>query len=196
MDTGGFDNTMHSNSSTPDSNHHSNRFPVMQAASVSDETGASTPDPAPTTPEDDEVIHEQRQRRSLLLHYLYAADSYEYDISLESLIDGFKRGFEVDTDPDLAVMTQAIIDERASLDEFLKPLFANWRPERIGLCTRLILRMALWELLHTDIAPSIIINEAIELSKCFSEKDAYKFVNGVLDEALKRLGKKVEAGSL
>jgi transcription termination factor NusB len=32
---------------------------------------------------------------------------------------------------------------------------------------------------------NIIINEAIELSKCFAEKDAYKFINGILDEAAK-----------
>lgn len=72
------------------------------------------------------------------------------------------------------------------------PLLANWRIERIGVCTRLILRIAAWELLHTEIEPRVVINEAIELAKCFCERDAYRFVNGVLDEALKRLGKHSE----
>jgi N utilization substance protein B len=43
----------------------------------------------------------------------------------------------------------------------------------------------------TDTSPTIIINEAVELAKCFAEKDAYKFVNGILDEALKKYGKNV-----
>jgi N utilization substance protein B len=43
----------------------------------------------------------------------------------------------------------------------------------------------MWELFHTDMPTSIVINEAVELAKCFSEKDAYKFVNGILDEAVK-----------
>jgi N utilization substance protein B len=46
----------------------------------------------------------------------------------------------------------------------------------------------LWELKKGDPAASIVINEAIELAKCFAEKDAYKFINGVLDESVKALG--------
>jgi len=42
--------------------------------------------------------------------------------------------------------------------------------------------MGAWELLFTDTPTSIIINEAIELAKDFAEKDAYKFVNGLLDK--------------
>ncbi|HML19849.1 MAG TPA: transcription antitermination factor NusB, partial [Candidatus Dependentiae bacterium] len=60
-----------------------------------------------------------------------------------------------------------------------------WRFDRLGVCTKLILRLAVWELLHADEPHNIIINEAIELAKCFSEDDAYKFINGILDEAVK-----------
>ena len=42
---------------------------------------------------------------------------------------------------------------------------------------------------HTDTASTVIINEAIELAKAFSEKDAYKFINGILDEAAKAKAK-------
>ena len=38
----------------------------------------------------------------------------------------------------------------------------------------------------------VAINEAIELAKCFAEKDAYKFVNGILDEAVKKMGREEE----
>lgn len=136
----------------------------------------------------------RRDIRSLIFHLLYAMDVFDYQISLQTLIDSFNEGFDLDipTNDDLFTITQAVINEREALDEQIKPLLINWRFDRIGLCTKLILRQALWELINTDTAPSIIINEAIELAKCFSETDAYKFVNGILDEMVKKLGKDVE----
>lgn len=126
----------------------------------------------------------RRDQRSLLFHLLYAADSYEYETSISSLIDMFNRGFgwDIPLDCEIALMAQQIVEARTTLDEQLKPFLHNWRFDRIGLCTKLILRMSLWELQQKDAIPSIIINEAIEIAKCFAEKDAYKFINGVLDE--------------
>ncbi len=133
----------------------------------------------------------RREFRSLTFHLLYAMDSFGYDISLEALIDQFNKGFELDipSEGEVVTMVSGVLKDQQELDIFLVPLFSNWRLERIGCCTHLILRMALWEMMNTDTAPTIIINEAIELAKCFSEKDAYKFINGVLDQAVKRLPK-------
>ncbi len=153
---------------------------------MSDETTCTT--------ENDEQISEARKKRAIIFHLLYAADATDYQISLSSIIDNMNRGFDQDIklDGDEFRIAQAIIDKRDELDEFIKPLLSNWRLERVGTCTKLVLRLAIWELLNTNIEPKIILNEAIELSKCFSERDAYRFVNGVLDEALKRLGKQPE----
>jgi transcription antitermination factor NusB len=131
----------------------------------------------------------QREKRSLIFHLLYAAESFDYQISLEAMVDNFNRGFDLDIplDSDVAITAQTVIEHRDSLDEAYKPFLSNWRFDRIGVCTKLILRFALWELLNTNTLPTIIINEAIELAKCFAEKDAYKFINGVLDKAVKEL---------
>jgi len=45
--------------------------------------------------------------------------------------------------------------------------------------------MALWELIQSKAIASIIINEAVELAKIFAEKDAFKFINGILDQYCK-----------
>ncbi len=128
-----------------------------------------------------------RKVRSLIFHLLYAMEGFDYTISLEGLVDNFNRGFDLSIEPssELFGVTKAIIDERGGLDELFRPHLINWRYERLGICTKLILRFAVWEIYYTDVPPSIIINEAIELAKCFSEKDAYKFINGVLDEVIK-----------
>ena len=136
----------------------------------------------------------RREVRSLIFHLLYAAEIFEYDASLDALVDNFNRGFSLSIDPSSQTfkITQEIIDSREQLDELIRPLLHNWRFDRIGVCTKLILRYAVWELKNTQTPGPIIINEAIELAKCFSEKDAYKFVNGILDEAVKKMERAVD----
>lgn len=133
----------------------------------------------------------RREIRSLIFHFLYALEAYDYAVSLESLVDNYNRGFDlqIPLDGEVVKTVNAVAEKKKEFDALLVPLLANWRLERIGCCTRLILYIALWELLYTETHPTIVINEAIELAKDFSEKDAYKFVNGILDEALKRLKK-------
>lgn len=146
-------------------------------------------DDMPLNPEQTIVYSDlsRRQERSLVFHLLYAAESHDYLDSLESIADNLSRGFGVEIPFDsLAFETaQNIINNREILDKQIMPFLHNWRFDRIGCCTRLILRFAMWELFHTDMPTSIVINEAVELAKCFSEKDAYKFINGILDEAVK-----------
>lgn len=141
-----------------------------------------------------EIQGSRREVRSLIFHLLYTMEMYDYDVSLDFLIGTFNNNFDVDIEPDgeIANSAYAIIESRQFLDNYIQPLLSNWRLERIGVCTKLVLRLAIWELLNTKIDPKIIINEAIELAKCFSERDAYKFVNGILDEALKRQGISIE----
>lgn len=128
-----------------------------------------------------------RDQRTVVFHLLYAMDSFEYQVSFEAVVDNFCRGFLCHIDPqaDLYKKAAVIVELRNELDEQVKPLLHNWRFDRIGMCTRLILRIAMWEFQHTDIETPVIINEAVELAKCFAESDAHKFVNGILDEWVK-----------
>jgi len=130
----------------------------------------------------------EKDARALIFHLLYAADSFDYEASIESVSDNLCRGFDlvINHDDAVFVTAAAVINEREALDTAIKPLLANWRFDRVGVCTRLILRLALWELQQGKTSPAIIINEAVELAKSFAETDAYKFVNGVLDEWVKK----------
>ena len=129
----------------------------------------------------------RRQIRSLVFHLLYAAEGHSYEDSLESIADNLKRGFDVDIPLDSEVFktAQEIIAHKDDIDARIKPFLQNWRYDRVGVCTKLILRYAMYEIFYTDTPASIVINEAVELAKCFSEKDAFKFINGILDEASK-----------
>lgn len=136
----------------------------------------------------------RREVRSLIFHLLYAIDCFDYDASLQSITENFNSGFElaIPANSEVFNIANEVVKKRVELDEAIKPLLHNWRFDRIGLCTKLILRLALWELQYTKTSANIVMNEAIELAKCFAEKDAYKFVNGILDEAVKKMGRESE----
>ncbi len=127
------------------------------------------------------------EQRSLIFQLLYAIDAFDYDASLESIADNIYRGFGVIIPQEsYAFQTAlAVSSEREELDKLITPLIENWRFDRLGVATKLILRLSVWELQHTDTDAAVIINEAVELAKCFAEKDSYKFINGILDEFIK-----------
>jgi N utilization substance protein B len=75
-----------------------------------------------------------------------------------------------------------------ALDERLAQAARHWRVERMAALDRLILRMAVHELVeHPGTPPRVVLNEAIELARTYSGEDAAKFVNGVLDGVLRAL---------
>jgi N utilization substance protein B len=64
----------------------------------------------------------------------------------------------------------------------LKGKLQNWDIERVALTDRVLLIMALAELIHFPSIPiKVTINEFIEISKTFSTPKSKKFVNGILD---------------
>lgn len=89
----------------------------------------------------------------------------------------------------------------AEADLLIAEKAERWRPERMAVLDRLILRMAVTELLRTlrparagrplgrdELAPpAVVINEALELARTFSTEEAVKFINGMLDAIRKTL---------
>jgi N utilization substance protein B len=74
------------------------------------------------------------------------------------------------------------------IDKVIKSKVANWDFSRIAILDRLILRMAICELLYfKEIPPKVTMNEAIELAKLFSTERSGQFVNGVLDAVLNEM---------
>lgn len=77
----------------------------------------------------------------------------------------------------------------AALDKTIEAHSQHWKIERIAVVERTILRLSLYEMLHTDIPVKAAINEAIELSKTFGDSKSRSFVNGILDGAAKHMDK-------
>lgn len=75
------------------------------------------------------------------------------------------------------------------LDVSIKP-FLGRLPEELDPIEKAILRLATLELVQCIETPyKVVINEAIELAKSYGAQDSHKFINGVLDKAVKTLRK-------
>lgn len=80
---------------------------------------------------------------------------------------------------------------RDEIDDMIRKHSTHWRLERMSIVDRNILRMGTYELLFEhDIAPSVSLNEAIEIAKRFGTEESGAFVNGILDPIARAQGEK------
>ena len=87
-------------------------------------------------------------------------------------------------------LIQGVILHLAEIDAEIKALAQNWEFDRIAKIDLAILRLAMFEMMfRKDIPPVVSINEAIDLSKLFSNADAKRFINGILDRLKDKLGR-------
>ena len=74
-------------------------------------------------------------------------------------------------------------DNLAAIDAMIEKYATNWELKRMAVVDRNILRLTSYELLfRDDIPPKVAINEGVELAKKFSDLNAGKYVNGILDK--------------
>ena len=82
----------------------------------------------------------------------------------------------------LSELVNGVINNIDSIDEYISKYLENWNIERLGLADQAIIRIAVYELIYTDTPNLVCINEAIELSKKYSDEKVSKMINGVLDK--------------
>lgn len=85
-------------------------------------------------------------------------------------------------------LVRGVIGHLPELDTKIQSYTQNWPLHRMGSVERNVLRLAFYEMIYcTDVPPAVVLNEAIDLAKYFSNADAGRFVNGVLDRLNKEL---------
>lgn len=73
------------------------------------------------------------------------------------------------------------------IKKFARP---DWPISRMPMLDRIVMRMAIYELLdQPDVDRGIILNEAVELAKRFSTDDSHRYVNGMLTSIANELGR-------
>lgn len=87
-------------------------------------------------------------------------------------------------------------DHLAEIDELITAhLKKGWTLKRLSTADRNILRLAVYEMLFAEkkLSAGIVINEAVELAKKYSEDESRRFINGILDAIGKRAKTKTES---
>jgi N utilization substance protein B len=115
---------------------------------------------------------------------------YQHDLTGVELSDALGSGASLLT----RALAHAAADRAEELDEVIDRHSHGWSVQRIQPLERSIMRVALIEMLHPDVAPGETpippegaIEEAIESAKTFCGSDAPAFVNGVLGAVLREL---------
>jgi len=124
---------------------------------------------------------------------------YQWDIGKRDIDKSSATFFDLqwpNTDPpaeDLRDFATALARDTTERLGEIDPLIAGtaerWRPERMAILDRLIIRMAVCEMLRdASTPPVVVINEALELARTFTTEESVKFINGMLDAIRKKLG--------
>lgn len=84
-------------------------------------------------------------------------------------------------------LLDGIIKNVASIDEVILP-FLDRKIDELDIVELAVLRLSTYELMEClDVPYKVVINEALELAKDFGSIDGYKYVNGVLDKAARKV---------
>jgi len=82
----------------------------------------------------------------------------------------------------MADLVRGVIQSGDELDALIEAAGQNWRIGRMGSVERNVLRMAAYEMIHMNDAPTpVVMNEAVDITKYFSSDESGRFVNGLLD---------------
>jgi N utilization substance protein B len=91
-------------------------------------------------------------------------------------------------------LARGTVANAEEIDKQIQAKAANWRLERMAVVDRNILRLAIYELSQGVTPAPVIIDEAVELARQFSNQEAVPFINGVLD-AVNRQATATSTGS-
>ena len=134
----------------------------------------------------------RRKGRILAFQALYFWESNR--VPVEELVnfawlDEEKRA---SLDENIAVFSKALIvgaiENIGDIDKLIKDHLENWDISRLNRVDLAVIRMSVYTLMYqSDIPPSIVIDEAIGISREFGTDDSYRFINGVLDSIKRTL---------
>ena len=134
-------------------------------------------------------MKKRRRARELALQTLYSGELTGND--LDTLLKQLKNRAEEEVFGFASSLVKKVMSNNEFLDKHIASSVKNWEYNGIAVIDRIILKMALCELLYfSEIPPRVSINEAIDLAKIFSTAKSGKFVNGIIDNLYKKFQEK------
>ena len=121
---------------------------------------------------------EAREKIMVILYQIdfYIKEGMSYDID-----DVIKENLEIDN-KFVRDVVYGVMENIENIDKVISKYLENWDLDRLGKTDKAILRLGTYEMLYYDTPKVVVINEAVELSKKYSDDKIVKLINAVLDK--------------
>lgn len=128
----------------------------------------------------------RRLARRMALQILFANEFLREDI--HSVAERVAESLNEPLTPFTLDLLNKTVEKEDELNDLIRQHLRNWDYKRVAVLDRVLIRMALCEIVYfPDIPVEVTINEALEISKDFSNLKSRRFVNGILDSIYKEL---------
>ena len=121
---------------------------------------------------------EAREKIMIILFQIdfYIKDNISFDVE-----DVINENLEIDNKY-VKDIVHGVLENIDDIDKIITKYLDNWDLDRLGKTDRSILRLGTYELLYYDTPDVVVINEAVELAKKYSDDKVVKLINAVLDK--------------
>ena len=121
---------------------------------------------------------EAREKIMVILYQIdfYVKEGMSYDID-----EVIKENLEIDN-KFVRDVVYGVIKNIENIDKIITKYLDNWDLDRLGKTDRAILRLSTYEMMYYDTPKVVVINEAVELAKKYSDDKVVKLINAVLDK--------------
>ena len=124
---------------------------------------------------------ELRKKCMTILYQIDIMKQNELTYDIDAII---KENLEIDNDfvKDIVFGVEKQLTE---IDGIANKYLKDWDIKRLDKAGSAILRMAIYEMKYMDTPPVVVINEAIELAKKYTDEELVSMINAVLDKFMK-----------
>ncbi|MBE6879636.1 MAG: transcription antitermination factor NusB [Ruminococcaceae bacterium] len=125
--------------------------------------------------------HEMREAALLILFQMQLNSG-----TLQEIIEDCEETFELLHTKDSVKLVNGVIEHNDELTQIISGYSPSRSVDRISVINMVIMKIAIYEMKYCDNVPDkVAINEAVEFSKEYAEKNDVSFINGVLNSYLK-----------
>jgi len=121
------------------------------------------------------------REKCMIILYQWDLFKEQKDTNIDEIIN---NNLDIDNDF-VRDVVYGVVTHFNEIDEIANKHMTNWTIDRLDKTGTAILRIALFELIYTDTPDIVVINEAVELAKKYSDENVRKIINAVLDKYIK-----------
>ena len=139
-----------------------------------------------------ELLFELEHRPDLTIDTILARSFTDPDVIEQYLVDNDEEGYVVGRPNEnsaryIEELVHAVKDHESALDEELARYPHDWSYDRIGMLERVLLKLALAEMVYLGTSYKVVINETLDMAKLYAQEEARRFINGILGAVVRNL---------